>query len=254
MATLHSTSAHAPLCCWVAALGALTGIPSPVSAEPAAARSDWREPLVASRVAGGRRVEDDHGHDGHDDHDGRDDQDDQDDQDDDVAGMVRTAPQECHRAAAARLPECAPDQGLTLDAERPTRRFASYTDVVRLVRGSVGVGLALAPFERPGVARLRLDVELVTLLRAPRGLSLAARVGGLVWGRGLDGLTLSVVGRYQPPGQGAFASVGMELGFAHRFQALYIGATLGADVIVWSRASQQPVAPSARLLLGHAFY
>ena len=74
----------------------------------------------------------------------------------------------------ADLVGCAPGQALTLDAARPARRFATYSDLVSLVRARVSVGLVLAPFQGAGVRRLRLELEAVTHLRSPRSVTLVA--------------------------------------------------------------------------------
>lgn len=152
-------------------------------------------------------------------------------------------------------PECAPDQRLGLDAAPPARRFASYSDLVSLVRGRVSLGLVLSPFTRGPLTRVRLEAEVVTRLRGQRGVELTARVGALLLGEGLDGLFLELTGSYlarvQPGGQ---VLLGAELGYARHFASLYVCAAAGLSVEVWARAPQHQVAPSVRLLLGHAFY
>jgi hypothetical protein len=152
-------------------------------------------------------------------------------------------------------PECAPDQRLGLDAAPPARRFASYSDLVSLVRGRVSLGLALSPFPRGPLTRLRFEAEVVTRLRGQRGVELTARVGALLLGEGLDGLFVALTGGYlarvQPGGQ---VLLGAELGYARHFASLYVCAAAGLSVLIWARAPQHEVAPSVRLLLGHAFY
>ncbi len=152
-------------------------------------------------------------------------------------------------------PECAPDQRLGLDAAAPARRFASYSDLVSMVRGRVSLGLVAAPFPTGPLRRLRLEAEVVTWLRAPRGLGVTARVGVDLLGTGLDALflsgTVTYVGRVQPGGQ---LLVGAELGYGRHFASLFLGASAGMSVGVWSRDGEHPLSPSVRLLLGHAFF
>lgn len=152
-------------------------------------------------------------------------------------------------------PECAPDQRLSLDAARPSRRFASYSDLVALVRGRVSLGLVVAPFPTGPLSRVRLEAEVVTRLRSPRGVLVTARVGANLWGTGLDALfvsaTVAYEARVQPGGQ---VTLGAELGYAHHFASLFVSAAAGGSVEVWSRSPSHRVAPSVRLLLGHAFY
>ncbi|MBK8411021.1 MAG: hypothetical protein IPL19_24040 [Sandaracinaceae bacterium] len=152
-------------------------------------------------------------------------------------------------------PECAPDQRLELDAARPARRFASYSDLVALVRGRVSLGLTLSPFTGGPLARLRFEAEVITRLRGQRGVELTARVSALLLGEGLDGLFVGLTGSYlarvQPGGQ---VLLGAELGYARHFASLYVCAAAGLNVLVWARAPDHQVAPSVRLLLGHAFY
>lgn len=152
-------------------------------------------------------------------------------------------------------PACAPDQRLGLDAARPERRFASYSDLVALVRGRVSLGLTLSPFPRGPLARLRMEAEVVTRLRGQRGVELTARVGATLLGEGLDGLFVAVSGSYlartEPGGQ---VLLGAELGYARHFASLYVCAAVGLRVEAWARVPHHQVAPSVRLLLGHAFY
>lgn len=156
---------------------------------------------------------------------------------------------------APDTPECAPDQRLSLDAARPSRRFASYSDLVALVRGRVSLGLVLAPFPTGPLSRVRLEAEVITRLRSPRGVLVTARVGANLWGSGLDGLFVSATvgyqARVQPGGQ---VTLGAELGYARHFASLFVSAAAGGSVEVWSRSPSHRVAPSVRLLLGHAFY
>ena len=59
------------------------------------------------------------------------------------------------------------------------------------------------------------------------------------------------------PGRGADGLdrvlLGAELGYARHFASLYVCAAAGLNVLVWARAPDHQVAPSVRLLLGHAF-
>lgn len=152
-------------------------------------------------------------------------------------------------------PECAPDQRLSLDAARPSRRFASYSDLVTLVRARVSLGLVLAPFPEGGLSRLRFEAELVTRWRSPRGTQGVARVGVTLLGSGLDGLFLAAAVGYEARVQpGGRVSLGGELGYARHFASLFVSIAAGASVEVWSRSPSHRVAPTVRLLLGHAFY
>lgn len=168
-------------------------------------------------------------------------------------GAFAQAPVDCDRSPEA--PECAPDQRLSLDPARPSRRFASYSDLVALVRARVSLGLVLAPFPAGPLSRVRLEAEVVTRLRAPRGVRVTARVGVNLLGAGLDGLfvasTVGYEARVQPGGQ---VTLGAELGYARHFASLFVSAAAGASVEVWSRSPSHRVSPSVRLLLGHAFY
>jgi hypothetical protein len=150
------------------------------------------------------------------------------------------------------LGACAPDQRLTLDAPPPARRFASYSDVVSLARGSVSIGLVLAPFPRGPLTRLRVDVEAVTRLRSPRGLTVLGRLGVNLVGLGLDALFVAAAASYAPAAQArSRAWVGAELGYARHFQGLFLAAAAGAQVAL-SRGHR--ARPTARLVIGHAFY
>ncbi|MCA9535603.1 MAG: hypothetical protein KC593_18080 [Myxococcales bacterium] len=161
----------------------------------------------------------------------------------------------CDPTSAVSHAVCAPDQGLALDAARPSRRFATYSDLVSLVRARVSVGLVLAPFRAGPLSRLRFDVEAVTRLRTPRGVTVIGRVGANVIGSGLSALHVSATVGYVARGQGpGRVMLGAELGYARRFQALYLGASAGATVDVWGSAGSGSLAPIVRLVLGHAFY
>jgi hypothetical protein len=155
----------------------------------------------------------------------------------------------------AETPDCAPDQHLERDAARPARRFASYSDLGALVRSRASVGLALSPFEEGPWTRLRFEAEVITKLKDERSVQLSVRVGAMLHGRGLTGLFLGLTGSYvtrvQPGGQ---VLLGAELGYAHHFGGLYLCAAAGVSIEMWARAPEHDVAPSVRLLLGHAFY